>query len=368
MFTFQFLKTFILKPFLLAALFSFAATPLVIKLARMLKLVDDPRQRRHPAHTHRGVIPRAGGLAIFIGLAAALLVMLPLEKKVIGILLGGLLIIIVGLLDDRYDLSPHWRFLTNFMAAGLAVSGGIGITYLSHPFGGLIYLDRWRVSFNFLGPHSILVWADIFALAWIVWCMNMVNWSKGVDGQMPGFVSIAAIVIGILSFRFVRLGDLSQWLPVVLSFATAGAFAGFLPFNFYPQKIMPGYGGGVLAGYFLAVLAILSGAKLATAILVLGVPLIDAGYIVLRRLSAGRSPVWGDRGHLHHKLMDLGWGKRRIAAAYWLVSAVLGLIALNLNSQQKLYTLTLLGVIMGATIIWLNHWSFYSRRPGRGKA
>lgn len=354
MFTFQFFKTFILKPFLLAALFSFAATPLVIKLARMFQLVDDPRRRRHPAHTHRGIIPRAGGLAIFLGFVSAILLVLPLSKKMAGIVLGGWLIVVVGLLDDRYDLSPYFRFLTNFLAAGLAVSGGIGITYLTNPFDGLIYLDSWRLSFNFFGFHSILVWADLFALLWIVWCMNMVNWSKGVDGQMPGFVTVAAVTVGILSFRFVRSGDLSQYLPVVLSFATAGAFFGFLPFNFYPQKIMPGYSGGSLAGYLLAILSILSVAKLGTALLVLGLPMTDALLTLGRRFFSGRSIFWGDAGHLHHRLLKAGWGRRRIAVFYWFVSALLGLLALNINSQQKIYVFLLVALSLLVIVSALN--------------
>lgn len=124
---------------------------------------------------------------------------------------------------------------------------------------------------------------------------------------------------------------------------------------------MPGYGGGSLAGFMLAVLAILSGGKVATAILVLGVPMMDAVYTIFRRILRGRSPVWGDRGHLHHKLIEFGWGKRRIALFYWLVSAILGTIALRLNSQQKFFTIILLGLAVGGLLLWLNFWATFSR-------
>ena len=201
------------------------------------------------------------------------------------------------------------------------------------------------------------------ALVWIVGTMNFVNWSKGLDGQLPGIVVVAGIVIGLLSLRFVD--DITQWPVMVVAFILAGAYLGFLLFNFYPQKIMPGYGGGTLAGYFLAVLAILSGAKVATAILVLGVPMLDAIYSIIRRVLSGKSPVWGDRGHLHHKLMDLGWGKRRIAVFYWLMSAILGLLALKLNSQYKLYTMVLLAVIIGGSLIWLNMATYSLKKPER---
>jgi UDP-GlcNAc:undecaprenyl-phosphate GlcNAc-1-phosphate transferase len=183
--------------------------------------------------------------------------------------------------------------------------------------------------------------------------MNMVNWSKGVDGQMPGFVGISAIVLGLLSFRFTMI-DLQQWIVATLAFITAGAYLGFLPFNFYPQKIMPGYGGGALAGFMLSVLAIASGGKVATALLVLGIPFLDAGYTILRRLLQKRSPFWGDRGHLHHKLLDLGWGKRRIALFYWLLSVILGLIALNLTSRAKIFVIIFMALALGGILLWLS--------------
>lgn len=126
---------------------------------------------------------------------------------------------------------------------------------------------------------------------------------------------------------------------------------------------MPGYGGGTLAGFLLAILSILSWGKLGTAILVLAVPLIDAVYTLGRRIAAGRSPFWGDRGHLHHRLLDIGWGVRKIALFYWTVSAILGGIALALTSQQKLFAFIVLTVIVGGAILWLNFFSTFSKPP-----
>jgi len=334
-------------------LITFLTTPLVIKLAKNLKLIDDPKKRKHPAHTHKGAIPRGGGLSLYLGIIAASLLFLPVNKVLLGILLGGGVTTFIGLLDDRKDISPYFRFLMNFVVAGLAVAAGVGIPYITNPFNGIISLNTWQISFSFFGPHKILVWADIFALLWIVWTMNIIGWSGGVDGQMPGFVAIAAAVLGILSFRF-SAHDISQEAITILCFITSSAFLGFLPFNFYPQKVMPGYGGKTLAGFMLASLAILSWGKLGTAILVLGLPMIDAGYILLRRIARGHSPVWADKSHLHHRLLEIGWGKRRIAVFYWLFSALLGIIALSLNSQQKLFALVLLAVLLGGFILWLN--------------
>lgn len=349
-------------PILTAFLITFFLTPLVIKLANKCGLVDDPQIRPHPAHVHRGVIPRAGGLALYLGFALACLLFLPQGKIFWGILAGGAVLILVGLWDDKKDSSPYFRFLTNFAAATLVVGAGVGIPYLNNPLGGIIRLDTLRITFNFFGSHSILVWADFFAIFWIVWCMNIVNWSKGVDGQMPGFVAISALVLGFLSLRF-SSHDISQQSVAILAFITTGAFLGFLPWNFYPQKIMPGYGGGTLAGFLLAVLSILSWGKLGTAILVLGIPLIDAFYTLARRLIMIRSPFRGDAGHLHHKLLSLGWGKRRIALFYWLFSAILGIIALSLNSTQKLFAFVLVGVILGAVLLWLSFFTTFLKTP-----
>ncbi len=356
----------LIKPTAAALILSGLMTPVVIWIYKKMNWLDDPTKQTHPKVVHQYPVPRGGGVAIFLSILIASLIWLPIDKHLLGILAGALILTLVGMIDDIKNINPYWRLGLGFLAAGLVVGVGIGVPYISNPFkaGAVISLSQPQIPFFFLGKlRTIWIWADIMALIWIVGAMNFVNWAKGLDGQLPGIVVVAATVIGVLSLRFVD--DVTQWPVIVLAFILAGAYLGFLPWNFYPQKIMPGYGGGSLAGYFLAVLAILSGAKVATAILVLGVPMIDALYSIMRRLLRGRSPVWGDRGHLHHKLMDLGWGKRRIAVFYWLISAILGLIALQLNSQEKLYTIVVLGVIIGGVLIWLNTATYFLKRPDR---
>ena len=350
----------------LAAILSAIITPIIIRLYRRLNWLDDPKKATHPKVIHAYPVPRGGGVAIFLAIAVSSLTFLPVDKHLLGILLGAGVLAVVGLADDVKNVNPYCRLLWGVLAAGLVVGAGIGIPYISNPFraNAVILLSSPQIPIYLLGKlRTIWIWADVFALIWIVGVMNFVNWSKGLDGQLPGIVVVAATVIGVLSLRFVD--DVTQWPVIVLAFILAGAYLGFLPWNFYPQKIMPGYGGGALAGYFLAVLAILSGAKVATAILVLGVPLMDAVYTVVRRVAAGRSPVWGDRGHLHHKLMDLGWGKRRVALFYWLVTAILGLSALRLNSTAKAYTMVLLAVVLGGFLLWLNTATYFLKKPGR---
>ena len=351
-----------------AAILAFLATPLTLFLAKKYGLVDDPKKRFHPAHTHTGVIPRAGGLAIFLGISLAIIFFVPLTKLTVGILLGSLILVAVGLADDQKDVNPYMRLLTNALAAILVVGAGAGIPYITNPLtGGILHLDSWRITFSFFGHHSILVWADLLAFVWILWTINIVGWSAGVDGQMPGFVAISAFILGLLSLRF-SLRDPSQQMVTILAFVTAGGFLGFLPWNFYPQKIMPGYGGKTLAGFLLALLGILSYGKFGTAILVLSVPIIDALYTLLRRVSQKKSLVLADRGHLHHRLLDLGWGKRRIALFYWAVSAILGWIALTVTSRQKIFAFLAVAVAIGGFLVWVSFFTQFSkpRDPDNG--
>lgn len=334
---------------------SFFATPLVIKLAYRLGMVTDQKVRKHPAHTHQGVLPRGGGLPLFLGIFLPLITFIIANKIVLFIFLGALLTTVVGLLDDKYDLSAYLRFVLNIVVAALAVVGGIGIPFITNPFDSVIRLDKVVVPIHLLGlEFQFLVLADLAAILWIVWCMNMVNWSKGVDGQLPGFVFVAALFLGLLSLRF-SWHDISKETVTILSFATAFSFLGFLPWNFYPQKILPGYGAGSLAGYMLAVLSILSWGKLGTLILVIALPFTDAVLVLGRRIVLQKSPFKADRGHFHHLLLDMGWGRARIAIFYWLVSFIIGLFALMAGSEKKIFALLLLFFVFSAMIVW----SFY---------
>jgi UDP-GlcNAc:undecaprenyl-phosphate GlcNAc-1-phosphate transferase len=351
----------IFLPFIIALLTTLCVTPLVSRFAKQFNLTDNPKTRYHPAHTHTGIIPRAGGLSIYLGLAVAVLIYMPISKLYAGMLLAMTLLVVVGLIDDHQDIHPYFRLATNAVAAAVIVMAGAGIPYITNPItGGIIHLDTWRLTISFLGVHSILVWADVLAFGWILWTMNIVGWSAGVDGQMPGFVAIAALTLGLLSLRF-TLKDPSQNAVTTLAFIVTGAFVGFIPWNFYPQKIMPGYGGKTLAGFLLAILGILSYGKLGTALLVLGIPMTDALYTLLRRLGTKKSPVWGDRGHLHHRLLEMGWGRRRVALFYWGVSAILGVIALSVNSRQKVFALLAVAVGLAAFLLWVRFFTQFSK-------
>ncbi len=355
--------------FFLPAFFAFilsaSITPLVILLYRHFRLVDDPRQNRHAKVTHTRPVPRGGGIPIFLTLALLGLIFIGPDKHFLGILSGAAILACVGVLDDIFNLSPYLRVATGILAALAVVAAGIGIAFITNPFGppgSVIHLNRPQIAFTFAGTtHTIWVLADLFAFIWILWTSNIVNWSKGLDGQMPGFVAIAALFLGLLSFSFA--GDFTQWPVITLAAITSGSFLGLLFFNFYPQKIMPGYGGGSLAGFLLAVLAILSGAKVAALILILGIPMADATFTIIRRLLHGKSPVWGDRGHLHHRLFDAGWSKPKIAYFYWGATAFLGLLTLQLNSTQKVFTIATISLITAGLILWLKLISHSIKHP-----
>lgn len=364
MLTLGFLKNIFFLPILAATFLSFIAVPAVIQIASYFGLLDDPHKRPHPAHTETRVIPRAGGLAIFFGFALAAIIFIPFSKQIFGMVLGAALLVVIGLVDDYKDVNPYVRlFGGNLAAALLAVGAGAGIPYITNPFGaGVIHLDFWRVTFTFLGTHGFYPLADGAAVLWIMWAMNMVGWSGGVDGQLPGFVSVSAFFIGVLSLSQIGIDNFPSWVVATLAFITSGAYLGFLPWNIFPQKIMPGYGGKSLAGFLLATISVLSVTKIGTAILVLGVPMIDAIYVLIMRLVNRRQAVAATRSHFHHRLLDAGWSKRQVALFYWTVSAILGVLALLLNGRQKFFVGVVLVVLFFALVVWLNLYTRWRKR------
>jgi len=339
-------------PFLISFIIVVVATPLSLIFIKRLGIIDDPKKHKHPAILHKKPVPRGGGIPLFIGVLIAGILFLPLTKIVIALFLASFISLIIGVLDDKYDLSPYVRFIFNIIAGLIIVGSGVGIPFVTNPFGGTFYLNIFRLSFDFFGQHSILVFSDLIAIIWLVWIMNMLNWSKGVDGQMPGIVAISAVVIGLLSLRFPVI-DQTNLISAKLSFILAGASLGFLVFNFYPAKIFPGYGATSIY-LLLGALSILSSAKLATAILVMGVPMIDGAITILRRVLSGKSPFWHDKKHLHHLLLYMGFGQRKVALFYWIISAILGSLSLFLTSRGKLFAVIMVIIVVGGFLLFLH--------------
>ncbi len=330
-------------PLIISAGISYLLAPLSITIAKALHIIDDPKKHKHPKVIHTIPTPRGGGLGIFLAIVISIFFFLPIDKHLVAIMLGAALLMILGLLDDKYNLHPYIRLFVQFIAAAIPILAGIGISFFTNPLGGIVTIGQ---------PEWIL--ADIFALIWIVALINFLNMgAKGIPGQLPGVVGIAAITIALLSFSF--SADIAEWPVTILAAVTAGAYLGFLPWNTFPQRIMPSFAGSNVAGYLLAVLALLTTTKVGTLLVVLAVPLIDTGYTILRRIAAGKSPVWGDRGHLHHKLLDMGLTQHQVAFLYWGITAILGILALGLNATLKFYTIIGIGIFLGGLLLWLTH-------------
>ncbi|CAN5284542.1 MraY family glycosyltransferase [soil metagenome] len=329
----------IVLPIIVSLLISFAITPLVIKFAWKFGLVDDPKKNKHPKVIHKIPTPRGGGLAIFISIIVTSLIFIPIDIHLIGVLVGATIILIMGLLDDKYNLSPYVRLAIQFISASIVVLSGTGITFLTSPLGGIINLPIW--------------FGILFSIFWIVFLMNGLNFgAKGVDGQLSGVVVIASLTIVALALK---LGG-NQTLIIIMASILAGSFLGFLPWHIYPQKIMPSFSGSNLAGFFLGILSIEGTAKVGTLLVVLAIPLIDTGYVMLRRVVSGKSPFWGDRGHLHHRLLDKGHLTiPQVAIFYWAVTAILGLLSLSLNTSSKFYTIIGSIIFVGGLILWLTY-------------
>ena len=345
-----------------SALITGLVTPLVIKWYAHHHWLEQPEKRpltKALKKTHDHPVPRGGGIALFAGLLFGSLIFLRWDLTMAAILLGAGLLTLIGWLDDIYDIHPALRLAVNILSAIIVIASGVSIKFVTDPFVDFESNHQLLQNTFFINSQNgILVinnWLGvILSLFFIVWNINIINWSKGVDGQMPGFVAIAAIFIGILSLRFSN--DISGLVynNTILSFIVAGIFIGFLFWNFEPQKIMPGYGGGALAGFLLSVIAILSGAKVATFLMVLAIPTADAIFTVARRILAGKSPFWGDRGHLHHKLLDiLHWTKRQVAYFYWAVTLIMGLLSLILNTQGKIIAILVCAISTFTFLIWV---------------
>jgi UDP-GlcNAc:undecaprenyl-phosphate GlcNAc-1-phosphate transferase len=325
-----------LIPFLLtfavAFLGSLLLTPIAGRIARRYGFVDVPRE---PRHLHRASIPRLGGLALFLPFLAAvgISLLLPVERKdalelsrLAGLVVGSAIVFGLGVWDDRKELGPLPQLTLQFVAAAIAIRCGITIAEIANPFGGMIEL-----------PLPVMVG---FTLFWIMGMMNTVNWLDGLDGLAGGVTVIASVLLFAHSFR------LGQYSVALLPLALAGCVLGFLPFNFHPARVFMGTSGALFLGFALGSTAIIGGAKMATALLVMGLPILDVGWQIINRLRLGRSPFLGDRGHLHHRLLDSGFSQREVVLLFYLLCAAFGALALILSSGvQKLLALLVMAVV-----------------------
>lgn len=335
--------TYLMAGFL-AMVLSWTLTPWVRQLAIRIGAIDRPGEARR---IHTRPIPRLGGLAIFAAFVAVVLGFEHPSRQLLGVLGGCLILVVIGMVDDIRGLSPWVKLVWQFVAAGVALAGGIGIATLTNPLGGTFDLSWGRTAFSLLGFHfHITPIANALSLIWMVGLINTVNFLDGLDGLATGVSGISAFIMFLLAIS----PGVNQPVVAILAIALAGAALGFLPYNFFPARIFLGDSGAYFLGLTLAMLAIYSGAKLATASLVLGFTILDGLWTVLRRLRRGVSPFTADRGHFHHLLLDAGLSQPRAVLIMYLISLSFGLVALRIGSYAKLVALIILCVFMAVTI------------------
>ena len=346
--------------FAAAGLLAFLLTAPIKKLAQKFFIVDSAGQ---PRKIHLGPKPLLGGAAIFLAFWLVMLLLVWggdfLPGRYIsadflwGIFLGGLILMLGGFLDDKYNLAPRWQILFPLLAIGTVIASGIGINYVTNPAGaGLLFLDRWQFTlFNFDGrAFKFVLLADTFTVVWLLGMMYTTKFLDGLDGLVSGMTVIGAFVIFALSLSPKTFQPDVALLALVLS----GAALGFLIWNYHPAKIFLGEGGSVWVGFMLGVLAIISGGKVATALLVMGIPILDAGWVIFRRLLIEkRSPVQPDDKHLHFRLLQVFFSQKKAVLILWGLALFFGTASLFLQTRGKIFLLVLLLAIMIILGLWV---------------
>lgn len=327
----------LLLPFITATLLSLGLTAAVKQVAERLHLFDKP----HGPYPEVRSIPRLGAIPLYLAFGAAAVVFLDFNLQLVTFLIGGGIITVIQSVDDLHPL-PFWVQGTgHFLAVLIIIAGGIGIEYISNPLyphigEQLLFLNRWNVPVTWQGiTYHITVLADLLTLVWVFALVNVVDWLDGLDGLATGVGAIAGITI--IAISFIADTPVTAFLGAIL----VGALTGFLPANLFPAKIYLG-GGAFLLGFILAVLSIFSGAKTGTALLVLSLPLIDAFYVIYRRIREKRSLFKGDTTHLHHRLLQKGFSQTQIVFVEWGIVALMAIIAVTLSGFYKLLGLAII--------------------------
>lgn len=338
-----------------AGLFSLALTPLVRRLARSTRTLDQPAAAPD-RKVHTVAMPLLGGLApivAFWAVLGALRLMAPdllaglATPTLAGLALATLVLVVGGSLDDRTNLSPAQQFGWVLAASLIAVLAGVGIDFITNPLGGLIRLDQWRVT---AGALSLVLWADLFTVLWLLGMTYTTKFLDGLDGLVAGVTVIGGLIVTAVSLR----PEVNQTTTAVLALALAGACLGFLPWNFHPARIFLGESGALWTGFMLGSLAVISGGKIATALLLMGIPILDVAWVILRRLREGRSPFRGaDRKHLHFRLLDVGLSQRQAVLTLYALTAAFGAMTLFFHGWQKVAALGALVFVMALLGAWL---------------
>ena len=322
---------FLIFAFVISFAFTFATTPLARRLAFRIGqgAVDIPKDARR---MHKKPTPRIGGLAIVFGFMVATLCFAEPTRQLLGTLLGTAIIVVMGFIDDCKDLPAKLKFVIQIIAALVVIFvGDIKIDVFTNP--NILSDNPYWVLPEWLGVTLTVIW--------IVFITNAVNFIDGLDGLAAG---VSAIMSVSLVFIAIRVGEYNIAL---LGIALMGSCFGFLPFNFNPAKIFMGDTGSTFLGFMLATLSIQGVFKsyavisFAVPLLILGLPLFDALFAMIRRIMRGESPMKADRGHLHHRLVDMGFSQKQTVFILYAISGVLGITAVLLAESGVLRALLL---------------------------
>lgn len=352
-------------PFATALVLTIIFSPKFIDYFKRKNIVTNPSIHKHPSMILKQPSARGGGLVFTIFFILTCFYFVGFSAQANAIYIGTALLALMGFIDDYQNTNPRSklkvfenpiiRLGSLFLLVMVPIYMGIRINAINNPFNGTLNLEHFTFALN----GNIVPYVAILVTAiWIVWVLNVLSWSNGVDGQYGGIVGIAGIVIAILALRFTPI-EPAYLNAAKIAVAASGAAFGITYFNWYPSKIMWGFG-AMSAGLVIAATSIIIGGKVATSVLIILIPFLDGTVIVLRRLIQGKNPFKGDRGHLHHLLMDRGWGVRRISVFYWLTTIVMGVAGiLSAGKDNALLTLTVSGII--GFIIALLHFSAMRR-------
>ncbi len=319
--------------FVIGLLACWLLTPYVRKLSIRLGAIDAPDSRK----VHTNPVPRMGGLAIYAGFVIAVLCSMHVTREIIGLLLGGSLIVVIGVLDDIYQMPARVKLLGQVVAASVPVLFGIQIEWLNNPIsGGYMYMDHLSV------PVTIL---------WVVGMTNALNLIDGLDGLAAGVSLIASVTVIIVAVQ-------NGFYPIaVLTAALAGSTLAFIKYNFNPASIFMGDTGSMFLGYMLAAISVLGVVKSAATIallvptVALGLPIMDTGFAIVRRYSNGKPIFKPDKGHLHHRLLAVGLSQRQAVLLMYLISMALSASALLFTGSGLFTGVVVIGVIVAAVFV-----------------
>ena len=320
-------------PFLAAFILTFIQMPFTTKLAKKKGFLDVPKDERR---VHKEPIPVGGGIAMVISVTILILYYLPINKGLIMTILASLVIALSGLYDDKKDLSPKLKFLFQILAGVLLVLGGMKIEFVTNPF----------------DSHDALLILNILSIPvtifWVCGITNTINLIDGLDGLASGVSMICAISMFFITYR------MGRYEVSIVCALVAGACLGFLPFNFNPAKIFMGDTGALYLGFMLSYISISGFLKQAAIlmifvpVLILGVPVFDTAFAMVRRKLSGKSMVEADKGHLHHRLLKMGLNQRQTVVILYSISAIFGVLA---NLISRFHSSIALVISLGVLLI-----------------